>query len=56
MTDAEFQAVLIWFIASDPWPASVNRAVIYEWLNRESKARGFENWTDAYHGIREVQK
>lgn len=49
MTPTEFRSVLDWYVCSDPFPPSVNQQVIEDWLDRESKARGYADRIVAYH-------
>jgi hypothetical protein len=53
MSDQEFRAVLDWFMCSDPWPVQPdgvsNHNAVLNWLNRESRARGWSGWVEAYH-------
>jgi hypothetical protein len=52
MTDEQFRIMLAWFMVSDPWPLKdqvFTHMVIEDWLNLESKKRGYIDWIDAYH-------
>jgi len=56
MTNTEFRAVLDWFMCSDPWPVErdvtigeSNHVCVTNWLDREAKARGFDDWVVAFH-------
>lgn len=50
MIDKEFRSFLDLIMVSDPWPLDLGgRAVLEEYANRQSRLRGYDNWTDAYH-------
>lgn len=52
MTDAELRALLSLFAAADPSPVSpAEQWTLLELVNRESKARGYLDWLDAYHRL-----
>ena len=52
MSNRELLALLTWRMVSDPFPEQVELGVIDAMLNRESLARGYEDWIDAYHNLR----
>lgn len=49
MNNEEFREVLAWRMCSDPFPESVNAQVVEDWLDRESRERGYPDWIVAYH-------
>jgi hypothetical protein len=56
LTEDEFRALLNWWMCSDPWPVpgpdgDRDHETMVNWLNRESRRRGFDGWVDAYHGV-----
>ena len=52
MNDVAFRAVLDWLMCSDPWPSVfVPQLVIEDWLDREAREKGYDNWLDAYHRV-----
>lgn len=53
LADAEFRSLLDAVMCLDPTPLSeVGDAVLTNLLGRESRARGFDTWTAAYHEFR----
>lgn len=49
MNQAEFRAVLDWWMCSDPFPEVVNKQIVDDWLDREAKERGYTDVAGAYH-------
>jgi len=49
MNDAEFRTVLDWWMVSDPLPEGVNKEILNDWLDRESRERGYDCTVTAYH-------
>lgn len=49
MNNEEFRALLDWFMCSDPWPESVPRTIVIDWITKECAQRGYDNWVVAYH-------
>lgn len=50
MDRAEFRAMLDLFMASDPTPLTKEQdESLRMWLDKESRARGFNSWVDAFH-------
>lgn len=49
MTRREFRAFLDLMMCSDPFPDSVDRNLIENFLNKESIIMGFPDWIEAYH-------
>lgn len=50
ISDRAFRALLDWYMASDPFPASdETEAVIFGFIGAEASKRGYESWTVAYH-------
>jgi hypothetical protein len=48
--DDELRALLNLLMVSDPWPLEESEQVLLKGLaDRESEARGFEGWIEAYH-------
>lgn len=53
MSDEVFKALMGLVMASDPSPITDNEdKIIRDWLDKESVARGFSDWIDAYHRIK----
>lgn len=49
-TGHEYSTMLDWMMTSDPWPLSeLKRDRMVEMLNEEARARGYSDWTEAYH-------
>lgn len=49
-TENEFVEMLALVMASDPWPLdSDNEKSVKAMMDREARARGFEDWVHAYH-------
>lgn len=49
----EYATLLEWYMVSDPWPLSpLDDTRMKEMLNREARARGYEDWVVAYHELR----
>lgn len=49
MNNTEFREVLNWWMSSDPMPEGVNGEVINDWLERESRDRGYSSTVVAFH-------
>ena len=51
MTDAQFRAMLDWWMCSDPFPCDEHTSdVLHDWIDGEAKKRGFEHgWVEAFH-------
>lgn len=52
LTDEVFKSMLAWMMVSDPWPLDgKEHFTLTEFLNQESRQRGYDSWTDAYHAL-----
>ena len=49
----ELRQLINWMMVSDPWPDGVDRQVIEDLLDGESRKAGFSDWIEAYHKITE---
>ena len=63
MTSPQFYALLELAMHCGPWPIScpkghvnINEEIIKDFLNNESKKRGFTDWADAYYNMEWFEK
>lgn len=50
MTGDRFRMLLDLCMVSDPWPLdALADAILKDWLDAESRERGFDNWVEAFH-------
>lgn len=50
LNDREFLALMNLMMVSDPFPTThEDQSILKRLLLKESKARGYESWTVAYH-------
>jgi len=50
MTDAQFRAMLDWWMCSDPFPCDDStQKILFCLIDDESKKRGFDGWVEAFH-------
>lgn len=58
MNDIEFRCFLDLLMCSDPWPVPAdnhygvdNQDTMISYADKESQARGYDSWIDAYHRL-----
>ena len=52
-TDYEYRMLLDLFMVSDPWPLTDEQnEVLLDMLNDEAEARGYAEWSEAYHEVK----
>ena len=55
LADQRLRAMLNLFMCCDPWPADqIDKEVIEDFLDDQSRSRGYDTWVDAYHQMDSV--
>ncbi len=54
MDDRELRIFLDLLMVSDPWPLEYGQDAMTDVADAESRARGYDNWIDAYHKMNSV--
>jgi len=49
MDEKELRAFLSLLMCSDPWPEGVDKTVLEQFANKESRRHGFSGWIEALH-------
>lgn len=51
MNPTELRVLLDLYMVSDPWPLEYGNETLGDFLDKESRKLGYENWVVAYHEL-----